>query len=77
MIHIGYVILFVNTFYLFFLYSLNRNEHETIIGTTQWTSIKNPIRILPISAPTLPNIVPIDVVIPLNIKTHCQYLVNE
>lgn len=49
------------------LYSLIRNKQETMIGTMQWTSMKTPVRMFPISAPDLPNIVPIDVAMPLRI----------
>lgn len=47
------------------LYLLIKNKQEMMIGTIQWTSIKTPVRMFPISAPDLPNIVPIDVAMPL------------
>lgn len=52
------------------LYSLIKNELETNIGTIQWASIKIPMRMLPKSAPILPNIVPIDAAMPLKITTY-------
>jgi len=47
------------------LYSLIKKELETNIGTIQCASIKIPIKMLPKSAPILPNIVPIDAAMPL------------
>lgn len=53
------------TITILLLYLLIKNEHETIIGIIQWPSINTPIKMLPISAPIFPNMVPIDVAIPL------------
>lgn len=55
-----------------------KNELETNIGTIQWASMKIPMRMLPKSAPVLPNILPIDVAMPLysveNNSTIMQYV---
>lgn len=57
--------------YINCVYSLNKNEHEIIIGIIQWASIKTPIKMLPISAPILPNIVPIEAAMPLKELQNC------
>jgi len=49
------------------LYSLIKNEHDTKIGTIQCASINTPTMMLPMSAPILPNVEPIDTAIPLGI----------
>lgn len=49
-------------------YLLIKNEHDTKIGIAQISSINTPTTILPISAPTFPNVEPIDTAIPLRKK---------
>jgi len=56
---------FKNTNYV---YLLIKNEHDTNIGIAQSSSINTPTTILPISAPTFPNVEPIDTAMPLKTK---------
>lgn len=53
-------------------YLLNKNEHETKIGTVQYSSMKYPTTTLPKSAPIFPNMEPIDTAMPL--KTIKKYI---
>lgn len=51
------------------IYLLIENEHATKIGIIQYASIKTPTIRFPVTAPNFPNTEPMDMAIPLKIKS--------